>query len=125
MWGFRKWFQKLKNGGFLRKNVFKGNFFCDFRLVAWPSLHQSSLNFCSWAKIDDLLGTLFHKKIHFDPPTLAQTQQKWLLFDKTGLKYHLEVRVQHKIYRSICGTPVPAILSHENLTGSAIGAKSG
>ena len=60
MWGFRKWFH-----------------FC---LVAWPFLQQSSWNFGSRAKIDDLLATLFHKKIHFHPPTLAQKQQNMATF---------------------------------------------
>ena len=31
MWGFRKWFQMLKNWRFLRRNVFQGPFFFLFR----------------------------------------------------------------------------------------------
>ena len=53
-----------------------------------------------------------------NPPILAQKQQKMAIFDKTdfwGLKYPLEVWVQHKICSTICGTPVPAILNHKNL----------
>ena len=51
-----------------------------------------------------------------DPPILAQKQQKMAIFDKTdfwGLKYPLEVRVQHETCSTICGTPVPAILNHK------------
>ena len=62
-----------------------------------------------------------------DPPILAQKQQKMAIFDKTdfwGLKYPLEVRVQHETCSTICGTPVPAILDHKNSTGSAGGAKN-
>ena len=45
------------------------------------------------------------------PPILAQKQQKMPIFYNTdfwGLKYPLEVRVQHKTCSTICGTPVPA-----------------
>ena len=54
--------------------------------------------------------------------------QKWLFFDKTdflGLKYSPEVRVEPKTCITICGTPVPAILNHENLTWSAGVAREG
>ena len=57
-----------------------------------------------------------------DPPILAQKQQKMAIFDKTdfwGLKYPLEVRVQHETCSTKCGTPVPAILDHKNSIGSA------
>ena len=63
-----------------------------------------------------------------DPPILAQKQQKMAIFDKTevwGLKYPLEVRVQHETCSTICGTPEAAILNHKSSTGSAGGAKSG
>ena len=69
-----------------------------------------------------LPGTLLNKKKFIltnrsrvnDPPILAQKQQKMAIFDKTdfwGLKYPLEVRVQHETCSTICGTPVPAILN--------------
>ena len=69
-----------------------------------------------------LPGTLLYKKKFIltnrsrvnDPPILAQKQQKMAIFDKTdfwGLKYPLEVRVQHETCSTICGTPVPAILN--------------
>ena len=48
------------------------------------------------------------------------------IFDKTdfwGLKYPLEVRVQHETCSTICGTPVPAILNHKNLTALTGGAR--
>ena len=50
------------------------------------------------------------------------------IFDKTdfwGLKYPLEVRVQHETCSTICGTPVPAILNHKNSHGLAGGARKG
>ena len=50
---------------------------------------------------------------------LAQKQQKMAIFDKTdfwGLKYPLEVRVQHETCGTICGAPVPAILNPKNST---------
>ena len=48
------------------------------------------------------------------------------IFDKTdtwGLKYPLEVRVQHETCSTICRTPITAILNPKNLTGSAGGVK--
>ena len=71
-----------------------------------------------------LPGTLLYKKKFIltnrsrvnDPPILAQKQQKMAIFDKTdfwGLKYPLEVRVQHETCSTICGTPVPSILNHK------------
>ena len=53
-----------------------------------------------------------------DPRILSPKQPKVANFDKTdfwGLKYPLEVWVQHKICSTIRGTPVPAILNHKNL----------
>ena len=59
-----------------------------------------------------------------DPPILAQKQQKMAIFEKAdfrGLKYPLEVQVKDEICSTICGTPVPAILDHENSTGRQAG----
>ena len=63
-----------------------------------------------------------------DPPILAQKQQEMAIFDKAdfwGLRYPLEVRVQHKTFSTICRTPAPAILNHKNSAGSAGGAGEG
>ena len=49
-----------------------------------------------------------------DPPILGQKQQNKTIFDKTdfwGLKYPLDMRVQHETCSTICGTPVLAILN--------------
>ena len=57
-----------------------------------------------------------------DPHILAQKHPKMAIFEKAdywGLKDPLEVRVQHETCSTICGTPVPAILNLENLTGLA------
>ena len=61
------------------------------------------------------------------PPILAQKQQKMPIFYNTdfwGLKYPLEVRVQHKTCSTICKTTVPAILNHKNSTRLAGEAKN-
>ena len=63
-----------------------------------------------------------------DPPNLTPKQPKVATFDKTdfwGLKYPLEVWVEHKTCITICGTPVPAILNHKKSTGSAGGSREG
>ena len=78
---------------------------------------------------------LFHKKVILtnrscvnDPPISTPSQSKVAIFDKTdflSLKYPPEVWVEPKTCGAICGTPVPAILNHENSTGSAGGAREG
>ena len=53
---------------------------------------------------------------------ITPKQPKVAIFDKTdfwGLKYPLEVRIQHETCSTKYGTPVPAILDHKNSTGSA------
>ena len=77
--------------------------------------------------------TLFYKKNTFwptvnDPPTSTPKQPKLAIFDKTdslGLKSPPQVRVEPKTCSTVCGTPVPAILSHRNWTRLAGGAKKG
>ena len=42
-----------------------------------------------------------------------------------GLICPTEVRVEHKTYSTICGTPVKVFLSQNNLTGLARGVREG
>ena len=58
----------------------------------------------------------------FKIPYFSPKTAKMAIFDKTdfwGLKYPLEVRVQHETCSTICGTPLPAILNPKNSTGLA------
>ena len=62
-----------------------------------------------------------------DPHFLAQKQQKMAIFEKAdywGLKYPLEVRVQHETCGTICRTPVPAILNPKIRPGQQEGSKT-
>ena len=47
------------------------------------------------------------------------------IFDQSDFLGLLGLRVEQKTYSTICGTPAPAILNHENSTGSAGGAREG
>ena len=63
-----------------------------------------------------------------DPPNLTPKQPKVATFDKTdfwGLKYPLDVWVEHKTCSTICGTPVQAILDQKSLTRLAGGVREG
>ena len=62
------------------------------------------------------------------PPILNPKQPKVAIFDKFdfwGLKYPPEMQVQHKTCSIICGTPLAAILNHENSAGLIGGAREG
>ena len=135
MWGFRNLLQKSWGIFEKKETIFWVSFwvFYNFCLVACPfctylyKILVQGLKLILWPPYFIKKFILTDRSRVNDPPILAQKQQEMAFFDKTdfwGLKYPLEVRLQHETCIKICRTHVPAILNHENSTRSAGGAKN-
>ena len=63
--------------------------------------------------------------LNIDPKDTFHTKHLKKKLTLQGLKCPQEVRVEHKICRTICGTPVQAIWDHKDLTELAWGVREG